>query len=177
MTFATTCPGAIKANMTWLSLPTALTGLRSVSPRARTARTEMRHDSTSAVAVCQTGIANIGEITASANADEASSPLSHMGAGTSCDLGATSNRSWPFSTPSSLRRCAATNGPMCCMRMILNAVSASASMSGSATHRTQPCAPNSHESTAPLGTSASHDGCEPGDAGGGGGSATLGAAP
>mmetsp|Transcript_89264 Transcript_89264/g.157964 ORF Transcript_89264/g.157964 Transcript_89264/m.157964 type:complete len:205 (+) Transcript_89264:559-1173(+) len=88
--FVTTCPGASIANITCDSLPTPVTGLRSVWPKARTARTATRHESITAKAVCHGGMSNVGEMINTTSTSETPKPLVHQAVGTKSDSGAIS---------------------------------------------------------------------------------------
>mmetsp|Transcript_115787 Transcript_115787/g.327508 ORF Transcript_115787/g.327508 Transcript_115787/m.327508 type:complete len:239 (+) Transcript_115787:539-1255(+) len=155
--FVTTWPGATRAKMICENFPTPLTGLRSVCPSALTARTEIRHETATASATCQTGMANIGEMTATARTVAANMPPPHHDSGTNCNGGATSRASPLLSASISLSEATSNQAAGALRRSGTNwrkdvkkkDVRASASIRPIATHSTQPWAPPSHAPTGP----------------------------
>mmetsp|Transcript_46441 Transcript_46441/g.98477 ORF Transcript_46441/g.98477 Transcript_46441/m.98477 type:complete len:207 (+) Transcript_46441:323-943(+) len=76
--FATTFPGETSAKRSWDTFPIPETGLRSVSPRARTARTATRREKRMAIDGSRGGMSNMGERTAVQSVDATRRPGSHV---------------------------------------------------------------------------------------------------
>mmetsp|Transcript_5581 Transcript_5581/g.10798 ORF Transcript_5581/g.10798 Transcript_5581/m.10798 type:complete len:311 (+) Transcript_5581:1131-2063(+) len=90
---ATMFPGETMAKRIWDTFPMPDTGLRSVSPRARTARTATRMEKRTAMAGSRGGMSNMGERMAVQRRDARRRPGSHVCHVICCSGGAGSSSS------------------------------------------------------------------------------------